>query len=243
MGVEIDKKDYLSTIISSLPYHLPNFASAPLTAAKMFVPTKSIEPDVLMSLLMEEAERQKSQLVRCAFRKGKEEHDEALGVMDGSRPRKGKGRAHITCWNCKKKGHYSNECKEPKEDEKSRGIGTAAGAESDSEEEAWVAELFENAIKGPGPPSLDSKDENWFYKAVVIQNEESHERDWFDEVNEGEEESDDEVGNSGGAVVDVFDRNVAPGRAIVSAEMDVFEDSGIIGYKMALDKNMTRTTD
>src|SRR5258708_23952071 len=69
--VTIDRKDYLSTIISSLPYHLSNFALAQLTAAKMFAPTKSIKPDVLMSLLMEEAERQKAQLACHAFRKGK----------------------------------------------------------------------------------------------------------------------------------------------------------------------------
>ena len=223
VGVTIDEKDYLSTIISSLPYHLSNFASAQLSAAKMFAPTKSIEPDVLMSLLMEEAERQKAQLARRAFRKGKEEHDEALGVTDGSRPRKGKGRANITCWNCNKKGHYSNECEEPKKDDEPKGgsANTAAAAESDSESDfAWVVEEIEG--------------EDWFdfEEAVAVTSDGSPEPDWFDEVDEGEEESDDEGGNSGGAVVDVFDRNVAPGVAIVSTEMGgtVFEDSRITGH-------------
>jgi hypothetical protein len=225
VGVTIDEKDYLSTIISSLPYHLSNFASAQLTAAKMFAPTKSIEPDILMSLLMEEAERQKAQLARHAFR-GKEEHDEALGVTDGSRPRQGRGRANITCWNCNKKGHYSNECEEPKKGDKSGGTGTAAGAESDSDSDfAWVVEEIEG--------------EDWFEEAVAMTDEKCHESDWFDEVAESEDESDDEGGNSGGALAKDFGR-VALGGAIVKAEMVksgmhacggiIFEDPGITGH-------------
>jgi len=64
VGVDIDKKDYLSTVISSLPFSLSNFVSAQLAAARMFSTTKSIELDVLMSLLMEEADRQKPQYAR-----------------------------------------------------------------------------------------------------------------------------------------------------------------------------------
>jgi hypothetical protein len=73
--------------------------------------------------------------------------------------------------------------------------------------------------------------EDWF-EAVAMTNEDSLDADWFDEVDEGEEESDDKGGNSGGAVVDVFDRNAAPGGAIVSMEMEgtIFEDSGITGH-------------
>ena len=101
--VDIDKKDYLSTVISSLPFSLSNFASAQLAAARMFSTTKLIEPDVLMLLLMEEADRQKVQYARQAPRKGKEEgeepRDEALSSVS-SKPRKGKGRENITCWNC-----------------------------------------------------------------------------------------------------------------------------------------------
>ena len=66
VGVVISDSDYLSTIISSLPVSLSSFASAQLAAARMFATTKTIEPDVLMSLLMEEAERQKAQQVRRA---------------------------------------------------------------------------------------------------------------------------------------------------------------------------------
>jgi len=68
VGVVIDNKDYLSTIISSLPIALSNFASAQLVAARMFASTKSIEPEVLLSLLVEETDRQKAQQVRRQVR-------------------------------------------------------------------------------------------------------------------------------------------------------------------------------
>src|SRR6266540_3510236 len=61
VGVVIDDKDYLSTIISSLPIALSNFASAQLATTRMFAPTKSIKPKVLISLLVEEANHQKAQ--------------------------------------------------------------------------------------------------------------------------------------------------------------------------------------
>jgi len=61
VGVKIDDKDYLSTIISSLPHALLNFASAQLASACMFSMSKSIDSDVLISLLIEEADCQKAQ--------------------------------------------------------------------------------------------------------------------------------------------------------------------------------------
>ena len=58
MGVEIDEKDYQSTIISSLPIHLSNFASNQLAVARMYAPLKTIDPDALISLIAEEYNRQ-----------------------------------------------------------------------------------------------------------------------------------------------------------------------------------------
>ena len=57
VGVDIDEKDYRSTIISSLPYSLANFASSQLANARMFTSTKTIAPDSLISLISEEYER------------------------------------------------------------------------------------------------------------------------------------------------------------------------------------------
>jgi len=163
VGVDIDKKDYLSTIISSLPFSLLNFASAQLAATRMFSTTKLIEPDILMSLLMEEADRKKAQYAHRAPRKGKEEgeepRDEALSSVS-LKPRKGKGRENITCWNCDRKGHYSNECKDPlkKENLNDKGqkatpaslalkTNIAASAELSSEDGGtWSAELVDNEV-------------------------------------------------------------------------------------------------
>jgi len=89
VGVVISDSDYLSTIISSLPVSLSSFASAQLAAARMFAVTKTIEPDVLVSLLMEEAKRQKAQQVRRAPKNGKNEDEtpnEALGATTNSKP-------------------------------------------------------------------------------------------------------------------------------------------------------------
>jgi hypothetical protein len=51
VGVEIDEKDYCSTIISSLPIYLSSFASSQLAATWLYSPTKTIYPDILISLV------------------------------------------------------------------------------------------------------------------------------------------------------------------------------------------------
>jgi len=213
VGVVIDNKDYLSTIISSLPFSLSSFALAQLAAARMFASTKTIEPDVLMSLLMEEADRQRAQQARCASKKGTgEDKGEALASEGLSKPRKGKGKENIRCWNCEEMGHYSHGCKKPKKsnekakDEAKALQGTSASAtEPDLEcEGAWAAEMVEDAItEVPGPVSVIPEDLDWFEEAVAMMGAEreareaitvkSPIRDWFYEV----VESDDESGNDG----------------------------------------------
>ena len=61
MGVNIEEKDYCSTILSSLPISLANFALAQLAAARMYSPTKTLDPDVLISLIGEEFDHQRMQ--------------------------------------------------------------------------------------------------------------------------------------------------------------------------------------
>lgn len=65
-GVNINKKDYFSVIISSLPPAMLNFTSSQLVAAH-FSGTKTITSNNLISILLEEADRQK---VQFAQRKG-----------------------------------------------------------------------------------------------------------------------------------------------------------------------------
>jgi gag-polypeptide of LTR copia-type len=54
LDVDIDDKDYWSTIISSLPPHLANFASVQLTTAKLYGTTKMIEPDLFIQVIANE---------------------------------------------------------------------------------------------------------------------------------------------------------------------------------------------
>jgi len=77
----------------------------------------------------------------------------------------------------------------------------------------------------------DAEEPDWFEKEVIALcgNKESavvefHKRDWFFEANEGEEESDDELGNSRNVLVEGFGSEVSGG-AIVMA--DVAMSSGI----------------
>ena len=164
----------------------------------MFAMTKTIEPDVLKSLLMEEAERQKAQQVRRAPKNGKNEDEtpnEALGATTNLKPRKGKGRQNVSCWNCGRTGHYSNECKEPPKDNKPKDeppkespeMKTAAAVEPHREDcEAWTVESIDDEM-------------DWFESAIAemdasscIEDAVSVEipvRDWFYEVTEDQDES------------------------------------------------------
>ena len=115
VGVSITDNDYRSTILASLPQSLASFVSATLSSARLFAATKTVEPDTLIMLLKEEAEREKSVRTRKAG-KEKEEKDEALSVVPkGGKGGKssGKGKKNITCWNCGEKGHYKDKCPKP----------------------------------------------------------------------------------------------------------------------------------
>jgi len=83
VGVKISEDDYCSTIINSLPNSLANFASSQLAAAQLFADTKTIAPDMLISLISEEYECQKNQRNQDSGGKGKEP-DEAMSVGSSS---------------------------------------------------------------------------------------------------------------------------------------------------------------
>jgi hypothetical protein len=86
----------------------------------MFLTSKSIDLDVLISLLMQEADRQKAQRVRRqgSGKEKEDKKDKALAVTAGSSKWKGGkggkgsggGKKNVTCWNCCEKGHFKNKC-------------------------------------------------------------------------------------------------------------------------------------
>jgi len=133
VGVSIEEKDYHSTIIQSLPNHLASFASGQLTTARLYSPTQTIDPDILISLIIEESE--------CHNRKGghnthakpkSKDGDEALSVVPGDSSHQGRGngrggrcggnsngqaRQHLPCWNCgSRRDHFKADCTQPATD-------------------------------------------------------------------------------------------------------------------------------
>jgi hypothetical protein len=123
----------------------------------MFSSEKTISPDVLISLINEEADRQKVQKGRRSNDGGKgkaDEKDEALfvGNASGSRggPSRGRGRggrgswrgrggkpsSSVECWNCGEKGHIKPNCPHPKKEHSPTATKTGSAnvaAESDSD--------------------------------------------------------------------------------------------------------------
>ena len=168
VGVDIDEKDYRSTIISSLPTALANFASSQLASARLYAPTKTIAPDSLISLISEEFERQRTQRMRrSGGSKSKEDDkDEALSATaKSSKSKRGDRKPRGVCWNCGEKGHYKDKCPKPAKDapdSKKEKAPTQSGSanavvESDSESEGAFAMDFET----------DEEDEEggWFTEA------------------------------------------------------------------------------
>jgi len=124
VGVDIDEKDYRSTIISSLPYSLTNFVLNQLAAAKLYSLTKTITPNALISLISKEY---KHQQVQCSHQNGgngkakDQDCDEALSVMSSGKSNgKGKFERKLrgVCWNCGEKGHFKDKCLKPPADKK-----------------------------------------------------------------------------------------------------------------------------
>jgi hypothetical protein len=173
VGVEVDNKDYLSTIISSLPHSLSNFASNQLAAAKLYAPTKTIDPDALISMISEEYERQKSQRSRRSNGKSSrnDDHDEAMIASSSSRGGKAGGRNHKfprgTCWGCGETGHFRDKCptkpqkpkdgKGSKDSPKSGSANAAVGVDSDSEGEGAFAAVAVDDYDSDGSlPGLEA---------------------------------------------------------------------------------------
>jgi len=152
MGVEIDEKDYCSTIISSLPYWLANFASNQLAVAKLYAPTKTIAPDALISFITEEADCQCSQQAawpRPLRHENDGKMDEALTVSDKpNKDRKPRG----VCWNCGEPGHLKYKCPKPKKDGSSTAGANAAVPDSDKEA-AFFMEPFDSNDDGTNDES------------------------------------------------------------------------------------------
>jgi reverse transcriptase-like protein/LTR polyprotein gag-polypeptide-like protein/zinc knuckle protein len=183
VGVKISDEDYLSTIISSLPDGLSNFASMQMSWT-LQQSQQSMDASTLMTMLLQEAERQdlRTQKRKQSMGKSKEgEKDEAL-VVSAEKPRGKRDLSKIECWNCGELGHFSSECDKPKKsgdtrstvksDSKKEGTSAAAVNSSSDDEEAWAAE------------EIRSDDLDWFEEAIAAVDNVSCDEvlDWFEEA-------------------------------------------------------------
>ncbi|OJA08216.1 hypothetical protein AZE42_10343 [Rhizopogon vesiculosus] len=105
VGIINEEKDYRSTIIQSLPNHLGSFASGQLATAHLYSPTQTIDPDILISLIIEESERH---TLGDSSSRG---HGNGRGGQCGGS--NGCGHQHLPCWNCGSREHFKADCKEP----------------------------------------------------------------------------------------------------------------------------------
>ena len=218
-GVRISDNDYLSTIISSLPDNLSNFASLQMLWT-MQQTQSQIDTSTLMAMLLQEAEHQdlRSQKRKQAGGKSKEdEKNEALAVST-EKPSGKRDMSEINCWNCGKPDHFSLKCKQPKKSKDSKSSGTTNSKEgtsaavnavdtSSDDEGAWAAEEI----------SSDSEASDWLEDVTCDKDECSGAVDWFEEevaAGEGfEERLNREVGS-----LDVEEFRDASGEVFVVAE-------------------------
>ena len=106
VGVRISNEEYLSTIISSLPNALANFTLMQMVWTLQQT-SKAMDARTLMTMLLQEAERQnmRGQRHKQGTGKGKEEEGEALGVSENRIRGKKNKDGKILCWGCGEEGH------------------------------------------------------------------------------------------------------------------------------------------
>jgi hypothetical protein len=104
-GIIIKDKDYCSTIITSLPHHLSNFALSLLAGVRLYSTMKTINPDELIGLILEEFERG---VASCSWHsnaralKG-DDKDEAMLATLSEKGKRFECKPCGVCWNCGKK--------------------------------------------------------------------------------------------------------------------------------------------
>jgi hypothetical protein len=190
-------------IIQSLPSHLANFASGQLATAHLYSPTRTIDPDILISLIIEESERHNHKDVRNSHTNNKpRDGDEVLSVAPGDFSGRGhgnsrggrrggnpnwRGRQRPPCWNCGSREHFKADCTQPPSDKSAdskavivRGSAHLA-ADIDSEDEGVFA--LDSLMDLPDLLSLSSDDDDEECASFIVDDDDN----WFSEVDEDEE--------------------------------------------------------
>jgi hypothetical protein len=206
VGVQIEEKDYRSTIIQSLPNHLASFASGQLATARLYSPTQTIDPDILISLIIEESECRSCKDSRPSCGGTTTRHDggnEAMAAIDtsscsrggrgGNRSsfRGGRGggnnRPRPPCWNCGSWEHFKAHCPEPKKTPSSnmgtRGSVNAAADDNSKDDRVFAVDcLSDDESYIPDLLSTELSDKDADDRTVFVVNNE----DWFSEIDKND---------------------------------------------------------
>jgi hypothetical protein len=235
VGVQIEEKDYRSTIIQSLPHHLASFASGQLATASLYSTSKTIDPDILISMIIEESERRTRKDARpLRSNAGARAHgtDEAMSATDSSfrgrggsrgnsrgsyRGGRSTGRQRPPCWNCGSREHFKAKCPEP-----DKSIGATQGsahavADTDSDDDGIFAVDESSELESTLPdllyPLSESDDDGDRFSEVGEDAAFLDDPDWAPvdiaaEVNDGSQ--------SHGPVIELYDsgstRHISPYR-------------------------------
>ena len=179
-GVSITDRDYQRTVLRGITEELARFASTILSSTHIFGSTFTVDTEILIDHICEEADRLKNCCAKSQNHdngaKSKATGDQALAAMGSEgRPKRRKGKCH----NCRKLGHWAHECHSPKKEEKegdnapkpvngqkteTKPVGSAnAVATTDEEVDGcWVAE-FESRELGLEEIALINKSD-WLYE-------------------------------------------------------------------------------
>lgn len=219
VGVQIEEKDYRSTIIQSLPHHLAAFASGQLATARLYSSTKTIDPDILISLIIEESERHNSH-DGCPPRTNTKPggSNQVMGVTDGdSRGRGGgcfrgqgshtnrQGCVHPLCWNCGSWEHFKATCPELDKSagsrvDATRGSAHAAADDDDDKDDSVFAVEYDTDLESvcslPALLPTESSDGDAAERLDFIISDD----DWFSDLGDDDIPSLDDWDNQSAAI-------------------------------------------
>ena len=175
VSVTMGDKEYQSAIIKSLPEEMSKFTLGLLTAAQVLSTTQSIDPDVLIDHVSEEADHLAARRKHDGNSSGKGKQsgtqDEAMAATQGDG---GKKKWKGKCNNCGRPGHWACECRQPKKDTQNQNQNQSLGQPSQQQAQppAYQSNTkSENKPVGSANAVAESDDEpDGCWSAVFIGN-------------------------------------------------------------------------
>jgi hypothetical protein len=152
VGVTMSDKEYRSAIIKSLPRKCQNSPRVTHHRTNPH-PSKSIDPDILIDHISEEADRLAARRKRDGGPSGKgkqaqsQGQDEALAATQGDG---GKKKCKGKCHNCGKQGHWARECRSTKKNQQSNNNQSQSSGQSSQQQ--TQPPTYQNATKAENKP-------------------------------------------------------------------------------------------